>query len=47
MRRADMEVHPVELGQLVLEYGDDAGEAGAIRRRVSCLIQGEIPKLTA
>jgi hypothetical protein len=33
MGRADMEVHPVQFGQLVFQLGNDTGQAGAIRRR--------------
>ena len=47
MGRADMEVHPVKLGQLVFQRCDDTGQAGAIRCRGDYGVQGDIPKLTA
>lgn len=30
---ADMEIHPVKLGQLVFQSGNDTGQAGTIRCR--------------
>lgn len=33
MGRADVKVHPVKLGQLVFQRGNDTGQAGAIRCR--------------
>ena len=47
MGRADMEVHPVKLGQLVFQRGNDTGQAGAIRCRGDYGVQGDIQKLTA
>ena len=47
MGRADMEVHPVKLGQLVFQRSNDTGQTGAIRCRGGEVIQNKIPKLTA
>jgi hypothetical protein len=47
MGSADMEVHPVKLGELVFQRSNDTGQARAIRRRSGYVIQGKIPKLTA
>lgn len=33
MGRADMEVHPVKLGQLAFQRSNDTGQARAIRHR--------------
>jgi hypothetical protein len=47
MGRADMKIHPVKLGQLVFQRGNDTGQTGAIRCRGGYGVQGDIPKLAA